>query len=99
MPEIPSTQEPEAGMPRVQGQPGYIARPQKDYDGRAVVAHIFNPTTQEAETSRSEFKTSLIYKESSRLAKTFTQRNPVFKTTTAITTTAKKGEREKEKHY
>jgi hypothetical protein len=53
MPEIPSTQEPEAGMPRVQGQPGYIARPQKDYDGRAVVAHIFNPTTQEAETGGS----------------------------------------------
>jgi hypothetical protein len=67
--------------------------------GPGLVSLVFNPTTQEAETSRSEFKTSLIYKESSRLAKTFTQRNPVFKTTTAITTTAKKGEREKEKHY
>jgi hypothetical protein len=29
-----------------------------------VVAHTFNPSTQEAEVGRSEFKTSLVYRAS-----------------------------------
>jgi hypothetical protein len=42
---------------------------------RAVVAHVFNPSTQEAEAGRSP---SLIYRVSSRTARA-TQRNPVSK--------------------
>jgi hypothetical protein len=45
----------------------------------AVVAHAFNPSTQEAEAGGfSEFEASLVYKVSSRTAKA-TQRNPVSK--------------------
>jgi hypothetical protein len=44
-----------------------------------MVAHAFNPSTQEAEAGRiSEFKTSLVYKVSSRTAWA-TKRNPVSK--------------------
>jgi hypothetical protein len=44
-----------------------------------VVAHAFNPRTQEAEAGKiSEFETSLVYKVSSRTART-RQRNPVLK--------------------
>jgi hypothetical protein len=45
------------------------------------VDHAFNPSTQEAETEAggiSEFKTSLVYKVSSRTVWA-TQRNPVSK--------------------
>jgi hypothetical protein len=45
-------------------------------EGRAVVAHTFNPSTWEAS---SEFKASLVYRVSSRTA-TAIQRNPVLKT-------------------
>jgi hypothetical protein len=43
-----------------------------------VVAHAFNPITREAEAGGfiSEFEASLVYKVSSRTART-TQRNPV----------------------
>ena len=41
-----------------------------------VVAHTFNPRTQEAEARRSEFEANLLYILSSRTAKA-TQRNPV----------------------
>jgi hypothetical protein len=46
--------------------------------GQGVVAHAFNPSTREAEAGRgiSEFEASLVYKVSSRTART-TQRNPV----------------------
>jgi hypothetical protein len=45
-----------------------------------VVAHIFNPSTWEAEAGNSEFETSLVYRVSSRTARA-TQRNPVSKKT------------------
>jgi hypothetical protein len=49
---------------------------------RAVVAHVFNPSTWEAEAGRriSEFEASLVYQVSSRTARA-TQRNPVSKKT------------------
>ena len=34
-----------------------------------VVVHAFNPSSSEAEAGRSEFKASLVYRESSRTAK------------------------------
>ena len=38
--------------------------------GVGVVAHTFNPNTQEAEAGHlGEFKSSLVYRESSRTAK------------------------------
>jgi hypothetical protein len=40
--------------------------------------HTFNPSTWEAERGRSEFKASLVYRGSSRAART-TQRNPALK--------------------
>jgi hypothetical protein len=40
-----------------------------------VVAHSFNPSTQETEAGRSESKANLVYRVSSRTAKA-TQRNP-----------------------
>jgi hypothetical protein len=43
---------------------------------RAVVVYAFNPSTWEAEIS--EFEASLVYRVSSRTART-TQRNPVLK--------------------
>ena len=45
-----------------------------------MVAHTFNPSTQEAETGRQifEFEASLVYKVSSGTARTI-QRNPVLK--------------------
>ena len=43
-----------------------------------MVAHIFNPNTQEAEAGRSEFKTSLVYRVSSRAASAILG-NPVLK--------------------
>jgi hypothetical protein len=43
---------------------------------RAVVAHFFNPNTQEAELC--EFEVSLVYKENSRTAKAI-QRNSIKK--------------------
>jgi hypothetical protein len=45
---------------------------------RAVVAHIFNPSTWEAEAGRFEFEASLIYRVSFRTSRA-TQRNPVLK--------------------
>jgi hypothetical protein len=45
----------------------------------AVVAHVFNPSTWEAEVGGSqEFEASLVYRVSSRTARA-TQRNPVSK--------------------
>jgi hypothetical protein len=45
----------------------------------AVVVHAFNPRTWEAPSRRiSEFKASLVYRVSSRIARA-TQRNPVLK--------------------
>jgi hypothetical protein len=44
----------------------------------AVVVHTFNPSTPESEVGGIEFKASLIYRVSSRIAKA-TQRNPVSK--------------------
>jgi hypothetical protein len=47
-----------------------------------VVAHVFNPSTREAEAGRiSEFEASLVYKVSSRTARAI-QRNPVSKNKT-----------------
>jgi hypothetical protein len=43
-----------------------------------VVAHTFNPSTQEAEAGRFEFEASLVYKVSSRTARAI-QRNPTLK--------------------
>jgi hypothetical protein len=43
-----------------------------------MVAHAFNPSTQEAEAGESEFEASLVYKVSSRTARA-RQRNPVSK--------------------
>ena len=44
-----------------------------------VVVHAFNPSTQETEAvNLCEFETSLVYRASSRTART-TQRNPVLK--------------------
>jgi hypothetical protein len=43
-----------------------------------VVAHTFNPRTQEAEAGGSQFKASLVYRVGSRTARA-TQRNPVWK--------------------
>jgi hypothetical protein len=43
-----------------------------------VVAHAFNPSTQEAEAGGFEFEASLVYRVSSRTARA-TQRNPVSK--------------------
>jgi hypothetical protein len=46
-----------------------------------MVAHTFNPSTQEAEAGRSlEFKASLVYRASSRTARA-TQRKPVLRKT------------------
>jgi hypothetical protein len=46
------------------------------------MVHAFNPSSWEAEAGGiSEFKTSLVYRVSSRTASA-TQRNPVLKTTT-----------------
>lgn len=42
-----------------------------------MMAHTFNTNTQKAEAERSEFKTSLIYKESSKIVRA-TYRNPVL---------------------
>ena len=39
-----------------------------------MVVHTFNPSTQETEADRSEFKASLVYKASSRTARA-TQKN------------------------
>jgi hypothetical protein len=44
---------------------------------QAVVALTFNPSTQKAEAGRSEFKAILVYRLSSRTARTI-QRNPVL---------------------
>jgi hypothetical protein len=44
----------------------------------AVVAHAFNASTWEAEADISEFEASLVYRVSSRTART-AQRNPVSK--------------------
>jgi hypothetical protein len=55
-----------------------------------VVAHAFNPSTREAEAGGFlEFKTSLVYKVSSRTARAM-QRNPVLKTTTTTNPVLKK---------
>ena len=48
------------------------------------MAHAFNPSTWEAEAGAftklfCEFEASLVYKASSRIARTVTQRNPVSK--------------------
>jgi hypothetical protein len=43
-----------------------------------VVAHTFNPRTQESEAGSSEFETSLVYRVSSRTARA-AQRNFVLK--------------------
>ena len=43
-----------------------------------MVAHTFNPSTQEIEAARSEFKASLVYSGSSRTSRA-TKRNPVSK--------------------
>jgi hypothetical protein len=45
-----------------------------------VVAHVFNPSTWEAEAGRwiSEFEASLVYRVSSRTARAI-QRNPISK--------------------
>jgi len=59
-----------------------------------LVSQVFNPTTWKAEAGRSEFQTSLIYKENSRPAKTVRERNPVSETTAAIT---RERERERER--
>ena len=54
-----------------------------------MVAHSFNPSTQEAEGRLiSEFEGSLVYRVSSRTAKTI-QRNPVSKNQIPKTTTKK----------
>ena len=42
-----------------------------------MVAHPFNPRTQEAEAG--EFKASLVYRASSRKVRAVTKRNPVLK--------------------
>jgi hypothetical protein len=64
-----------------------------------VVAHAFNPSTQEAEALRrqiSEFEASLVYKKSSRTA-TAIQRNYVSKNKTKQNKqTNKKQKKEKE---
>jgi hypothetical protein len=45
-----------------------------------MVAHTFDPSTQEAETDQSfELEVSLLYRPSSRIARA-TQKNPVSKT-------------------
>jgi hypothetical protein len=46
---------------------------------QVVVAHAFNPSTQETGRWISEFKPSLVYRMTFRTARA-TQRNPVFKT-------------------
>ena len=48
--------------------------------GWALVAHVFNPSTQKAEADGkiSEFGASLVYRVSSRTVRV-TQRNPVLK--------------------
>jgi hypothetical protein len=43
-----------------------------------MVLHAFNPSTWEAEASRSKFKASLIYRDSFRTARG-EQKNPVLK--------------------
>jgi hypothetical protein len=43
-----------------------------------VVAHAFNPSTQETGAGRFEFEASLVYRVSSRAARVI-QRNPVSK--------------------
>lgn len=47
-----------------------------------MVAHFLNPSIQQTEAGGSlnltEFKASLVFKESSRIAKAVIQRNPVF---------------------
>jgi hypothetical protein len=45
---------------------------------QVVVVHTFNSNSREAEAGRSQFKASLVYRVSSRIAKA-TQRNPVSK--------------------
>jgi hypothetical protein len=56
--------------------PGYFGIHSVD---QAVVVHAFNPSTQEAETSRSlSLRPASVYKVSSRTARA-TQRNPVSK--------------------
>ena len=42
-----------------------------------VVAHAFKSRTREAEADLCEFEASLVYRTSSRTARTLTQRNPV----------------------
>ena len=45
-----------------------------------LVAHTFNPSTQEAEQAGlCEFETSLVYRMSSRTARSIAQRSPILK--------------------
>ena len=59
---------------------------------RAVVAHAFNPSSQETEAGGSLFKASLVYRVSSRTAKA-TQINPVLKNQKQEKKRKKRGER------
>ena len=44
-----------------------------------VVVHAFNPSKRLGQMDFCEFEASLVYKSSSRTAKTVKQRNPVLK--------------------
>jgi hypothetical protein len=56
-----------------------------------MVAHVFNPSIQEAEAGKiSEFEASLVYKVSSRTARAI-QRNPVLNPTPQKKLFKKKG--------
>jgi hypothetical protein len=48
-----------------------------------MVAHLFNPSTWEAEAGGSEFEARLVYRVSSRTARA-TRRNPVSEKTPKI---------------
>jgi hypothetical protein len=48
-----------------------------------VAVHTFNPSSWEAEAGRSEFKTSLVYRVSSRTDRQSYTLNPVSKTNKA----------------
>ena len=63
-----------------------------------MAVHPFNPSTWEQRQGElCEFKASLVYKESSRLARAVTQRNPISKSKNKQKGKERKKEKKKER--
>ena len=59
--------------------PRRLPRGGKNLNFQTQVMHTFNPSTQEAETGRSEFEASLVYRVSSKTSKATQRKKSCFK--------------------